>query len=224
MVLDMLIYHSRKYKLNEDFFSKWAPEMAYVLGFWFADGDMKHDKSYRIRFTSKDVEHLYLIREVVSSTNPVFQVKKYGRLENAFGLTFHSKKMYYDLSILGGKRNKSTYLVFPTVPTKFLPDYIRGYFDGDGSVHRITYMANKNGKTYTEIRSNFTCGTRMFIEKIRDLLSKEIGLTKRAIGQYGPHQFKLGYSQSDTVKLLRYIYYPSNPIFLKRKSNYLKIV
>jgi len=34
--------NKRRYLLNEKFFDKWSSEMAYILGFWFADGYMRH--------------------------------------------------------------------------------------------------------------------------------------------------------------------------------------
>ena len=43
------------YAVNQAFFSTWTPEMAYVLGFWFADGWMgQPDRDLHIGFVSKD--------------------------------------------------------------------------------------------------------------------------------------------------------------------------
>ena len=50
--------YSRKYDINEDFFDVWSSKMAYVLGFWFADGYMRIEKSYRILFCSNDKQIL----------------------------------------------------------------------------------------------------------------------------------------------------------------------
>jgi hypothetical protein len=212
----VLWYHSRKYSLNENFFSLWNSEMAYVLGFWYADGHMRHVKSYRIYFSSNDVQILKDIRKAMRSNSPVISSEsKYPTL------VVRSKKLYSCLLRLGGAPRKSTKITFPKVPVKYLPDFIRGYFDGDGSVHKITYRASKNNKKYTEIRSNFTCGSKPFLESLREKLVNYLDTSNRVIGQYGPHQFKLGYGQKDTVKLLRFMYYNSNIISLKRKSSYL---
>jgi len=214
-------YHSRKYSLNEDFFSSWSPKMAYVLGFWFADGDTKHERSYRVNFSSKDLCLLEQIKKVAGSNAKIYRFYSNGELQNSHYLTLHSKRLYYDLKTLGGRRGNSTKLKFPTVPDMYLPDFIRGYFDGDGSVHSITYPATKNGKMYTEIRSNFTCGSKVFLYSLRKILCDKLSLANRVIGQYGPHQFKLGYGQKDTCRLLKYMYYPNHLISLKRKAVYL---
>lgn len=214
-------HHSRKYTLNEDFFSSWSPSMAYVLGFWYADGNIQHIRSYRVRFYSNDLDHLITLKSILDSGNPVTQRVRRGIIENCFCLTVHSKKLFKSLVKLGAETNKSTTLVFPLVPYKYLRDFIRGYFDGDGSVHTITYKATKNGKYYTEIRSNFTCGSKKFLETLREKLHINLRLANRIIGQYGPHQFKLAYGQKDTYKLLRYMYYSGHPASLRRKANYL---
>lgn len=198
--------------------------MAYVLGFWYADGDLKKERSYRVSFSSNDLEILEKIKSVVESNAKIYQFYRKGILQNSFYLTLHSKKLHLDLKGLGGKKSKSTTLAFPSISSKYLADFVRGYFDGDGSVHEITYRATKNGKNYTEIRSNFTCGSRIFLEELKQILTEKLGLAKRVIGQYGPHQFKLGYGQKDTSKLLNFMYYPSHSISLKRKAKYLSII
>ncbi len=42
--------------LNQDFFKTWSPEMAYVLGYFAADGSMIQNKrgGHFIEFTSTD--------------------------------------------------------------------------------------------------------------------------------------------------------------------------
>ena len=39
----------RKYKVNDNFFSKWSKDMAYVLGFWWADGYIRERKDGRFK-------------------------------------------------------------------------------------------------------------------------------------------------------------------------------
>jgi len=57
---------------NEDFFKKWSPEMAYVLGFFAADGNMLKNRrgAHFMEFTSTDKDIIVKIRKytnVVSS-------------------------------------------------------------------------------------------------------------------------------------------------------------
>lgn len=139
-------------------------------------------------------------------------------------LMVRSKRMFNDLLSLGGMQKKSTKIRLPSMPSKYLRDFIRGYFDGDGSVHFVSYSASKNGKRYTHLRSNFTCGNKLFLDDIKRILEERLGLFNRKICQYGPHQFKLSYGEKDTHKLLEYMYYVGHSISLPRKEAYCQVV
>ena len=53
-------------RIPNDFFKTWTPEMAYVLGYWWADGHiLKNAAGKRVGFTSKDGEHLEQIARVI---------------------------------------------------------------------------------------------------------------------------------------------------------------
>lgn len=193
--------------------------MAYVLGFWFADGYMRHEKSYRITFCSNDTEILLKIRKSLSSNNLIKEKKT----DDSRDLIIFSKRLYCRLTELGGKRAKSRTIVFPKVPTKYLPDFIRGYFDGDGSVFYTTYMHTKIKRLRTELRSNFTSGSIDFLEELQDILNKKLGLVKKKIGSFNNGSSrKLGYATYDTIKLLKFMYYPGHSISLNRKAAFLK--
>lgn len=211
-------YHSRKYKLNEYFFQKWSANMAYVLGFWFADGYMRIEKSYRIVFVSNDKEILEKIRFCFSSTSPIMKDR-----ENCWKITFHSKKIYQDLSKLGGIRCKSRIIEFPKVPKRFLRDFIRGYFDGDGSVFFVQYNRTKDGQQTRELRTNFTSGSKNFLVELMNILHEEVGLPYKKLGYFNDgRSIKLGYGMKDSDSLLRYMYYDKFNIGLDRKSKFVE--
>lgn len=215
------MHHSRKYKVNEKFFDNWSSEMSYILGFWFADGYMRHEKSYRISFSSNDSEILFKIRKSFNSNNLV----KDKKTDDNKDLIIFSKKLYFRLAELGGKRAKSRDIIFPKVPPAYLADFIRGYFDGDGSVFHVTYMHTKVKRLRRELRSNFTSGSINFLNQLQDLLNEKLGLKKKILGSYNDGgSLKLGYGTYDTIKLLRFMYYPGHSISLERKANFLKDV
>jgi len=178
--------------------------MAYVLGFWFADGYMRKDKDI-----------LAEIRQALASGHPI----QFMPINNCYFISFCSKKLYHDLLRLGGLRKKSKIIEFPAVPKFFLPDFIRGYFDGDGSVFFVNYMRTKDGRPTTELRTNFTSGSRKFLEDLMNILHDEIGLPLKKLGVYNNGgSLKLGYGMKDSDTLLRYMYYDKFPIGLERKA------
>lgn len=208
--------------MDEDFFESWSPVMAYVLGFWFADGYMRKEKSYRVTFTSQDKESLIKIRGALGSNHPITPYSK-SKENKCYFISFCSKKLYNDLLSLGGVRGKSKIIEFPNVPKSFLPDFIRGYFDGDGSVFFVKYKRSKDGKITKELRTNFTSGSHSFISSLMRLLEKELGLAPKKLGVYNDGgSLKLGYGMRDSDVLLRYIYYEGFPIGLGRKAAFVK--
>ena len=67
--------------LNQDFFGAWSSEMAYVLGFFAADGSMVKNTrgAHFIEFTITDRIVLEQLRKVTGSTHRIAERKKKGR-------------------------------------------------------------------------------------------------------------------------------------------------
>lgn len=62
------------YKIkNENFFKKWSPEMAYVLGFIAADGSLVENKcgAHFLDICSTDKEIIYRIKRILKSNHKV---------------------------------------------------------------------------------------------------------------------------------------------------------
>ena len=160
----------RLYSLNEEFFTKIDTEQkAYWLGFIYADGFISIAKSTNqhnlsIKLSVKDKVHLEKFRAEITS-RPIrdyAQQTKYG-LINFSQLIISSKRIVQDLQRLGCVQNKSLILTFPTinqVPQNLINHFIRGYFDGDGSV----FIQNKGKYNYLGVS---ICGTKEMLEGIK---------------------------------------------------------
>lgn len=121
--------NKRKYKVNESFFKKWSHDMAYILGFWFADGNMnKNGNTFSFCQHSDDKYLLELFRHKMETDHNLRKQKE------CFVLEIFSKKMVSDIISLGGKPHKSLDVKFPLVPLKYISSFVRGYFDGDGGL------------------------------------------------------------------------------------------
>jgi hypothetical protein len=211
--------HRRKYTLNERFFEKWSPTMAYVLGYWFADGYMRKERSYRILISGNDKEHLAKLLRAFTADCPIV---RHSEQCNCYGFTLCSKRLYEGLETRGGMRGKSRTLRFPSIPRQFMRDFIRGYFDGDGSVFFVQYVRTKDKKRTRELRTNFTSGSKEFLTDLMNVLYKEIGITKKKLGEYNDgSSIKLGYGMKDSDMLLQYMYYEGFPIGMDRKASFV---
>ena len=216
--------HNR-YSCNFDFFKKWTDEMAYVLGFLYADGcivDAVSSRTQYIQFNSNDKEILEKIRRVMESGHPLGVrpphpvIHKNGTYISAesFILRIGSRKMFNDLIHFGIIPNKSKIIKFPTIPNKHLGPFIRGYFDGDGSI-----VFNKK----RWIRIVFTSGSKDFLGQLSNKLSKALGIRRRLV-RLGHWSYQLYYFTQEGLKILRFIYRDAekNRLYLDRKYSFYK--
>ena len=151
-------------KVNRQFFSTWKPDMAYVFGFWFADGWMSQpDKDLDITFTSADLDHLQIIQSLMESEHKI-----YSRVGKCSDLTIGSKQLWQDLYCVGGRPAKSLVAEMPFVPKKYLRHFMRGYVDGDGSV---IWDISQRHRPYLSM-----VGGIKFLSKVAVLLDEETGV------------------------------------------------
>jgi hypothetical protein len=121
-----------------------SEEKAYILGFIGADGNLtKKGDGLHIVQAEKDHEFLYTIRDILS---PSSTIKVYKKSKTCFGgeetkdmhyyrLSVYSQVLYKQLLSHGLKAAKTFTLDLPlSLPERLFSHYVRGYFDGDGSV------------------------------------------------------------------------------------------
>ncbi|MCA1319389.1 LAGLIDADG family homing endonuclease [Bacillus tianshenii] len=133
----------RKYHLNEDYFKTWSDNMAYILGFILADGNI-NGNTQSVTISQKHKEILEDIKQELQSDQPIMETKR-----GLFLFHINSSIIRHDLLNLHGLTpNKSLTVEFPKVPEKYLHHFERGYFDGDGSVYKKGYMINFVGGSY----------------------------------------------------------------------------
>lgn len=123
------------------YFDKWTSNMAYILGFLFADGSItKRLGDVVVGLAISDREVVDHIKKELKSTRRLYIADGdrgrdgYNR-EDAVYLYLGSSVLVRRLMGLGMMPRK-TYRddPFPDVPDDMMPHFIRGYFDGDGTV------------------------------------------------------------------------------------------
>lgn len=155
---------TKKYVMNEDLFEKIDNQFkAYWLGFLYADGYVSEFKNdIELALAEIDKEHIEKFKSFLEASNPIKKKEKKvkDKIYVSYRIIVTSSKMKKDLIEKGCFSNKSKILLFPNekqVPKKFLNHFIRGYFDGDGSVTH----ANKGKQISAEI-----LGTKDFISDL----------------------------------------------------------
>lgn len=210
-----------KYTVNETYFSKIdSEEKAYWLGVIYADGNISLNNcgTGQLFISSIDEEWLKEFLKSINATHPLYQEihKKYKKKIWKVHITNHN--LYLDLLKLGIVPNKSLVLEFPNIDEKWIPHFIRGYFDGDGCVTTNKYLKNSNAIT---LRSEICSGSKIFLEKLLAFIpTKHKNITIRQTNLFG-----FRFSVNDSIIFAKYIYKDAT-IFLKRKlikfENYIK--
>ena len=174
-VLSLTELAHEKFPRNSDFFETIdSPKKAYWLGFLYADGYVSTENTIRINLGKIDEGHIVKFYDAIQATNhsvKYSEKRMNGKIyEQAYG-GLRDSKMVSDLANLGCVNKKSLTLTFPTeeqVPNFLINHFIRGYFDGDGSIH-WTQSGNARTPNY---RIAFT-GTIHMLEGIKKALGIE---------------------------------------------------
>lgn len=202
---------------NEKFFKQWAPEMAYVMGFFAADGSMTINPrgSHYVEFYITDKDLLETIREIFQSNHKIAIIKRNDNWNKAYRLQIGSKAWFNDLLKLGFVPNKAKRTKLPKIPHQYIGDFVRGYFDGDGCVSIIENHKHDRPNPCFGLMVRFISGSENFLQDLKLLLTKHNIDGSRV--SYGQGAFRLTYSTRSAIKLYNLMYASCKNLLLERK-------
>ena len=205
LLLPNLGKFKRKYNLKDNFFNKLNPTSAYWLGFIAADGCIsKRDSSLAIGLNSVDKCHLEKFLRALGCNG---QIHKYDKT-NSVKVSIYSKPITDCLTSYGITPNKSLTIERVDVPTHLASHFIRGIYDGDGSL---------TGTKRTHVQF-MIAGNKPFLEYIQGILIKQCNLNCVKIYPLQSKVYKLQYTGIQIFRILDYLYKDSNScIRLDRK-------
>lgn len=148
----------RKYTLNDFYFSDIKNQkQAYILGLLAADGYVGYHNEFVI--SSKDFDILEKIRIEMDISKELATGSK-GGYENSGRnkeIRISSKFLVNDLNKLGYFPNKSlTFNKIPDIKDDLKRHFLRGYFDGDGSITHYVRDYKVKNKIYSYDRLTMT--------------------------------------------------------------------
>jgi len=202
-----------KYIFDESYFFKIDDEIkAYWLGFMVADGHVSKNRII-IQLSAKDRDLLKKFADLFSI--PLTEINRKmpdsGGIQSTVRIQLNSKRMADDLCNKGLTPRKTYDLdltVFKHIPKRLMHHFIKGIFDGDGSID-----ATGPGRYRFLI-----CGYReIFLSKIRDILEVEIGVGRVQISKGGTIPI-LGYGGRLAILRIKEYLYKDATIFLERKK------
>lgn len=193
--------------------------MSYILGYIIADGCIckrkNRENSYILNITSKDKRSLLKIGKTLSPDCSIS--KKYNSQKMLYyQIQIYSKEIYNDLISLG-IYHKKTYNLEPIeVSDKYFSHFVRGFFDGDGSV----YIYKVNGTP--QIKASFVSVSLSFITHFNQHLCDCLNIIPKVIHRDSPVEKRMTrYSNcfyvDDCNKLAEFMYGNNPKLFLSRK-------
>lgn len=218
--------HSKKYSVNENFFKTWSHDMAYVLGFWFADGCIQLSNRRGATFyISQHGRNLYILKDILEAMGSNHPIRK--STGNNFQILISSCTIVNDIKNLGGKERKSLDVDFPNIPKKYLPDFVRGNFDGDGGM-----CVSSNKKTGANIyRAIFTTGSKNFCVGLFNALKNAISGLNGAIivRKYKRNDkcgilYEISLTKNDAIRLRDFMYSTDSKLRLVYKYEILRSI
>lgn len=198
----------------------------YLLGAWMTDGCIYHYKNRpnkkSVTLTSKDKDWLETINKYIC---PKKQILQHGK--NCYRLMYNSTKLGEWFISKGCVPKKSLILRFPVIPDEYIPDFIRGCWDGDGSLS-FTKSGNK-GKNFQR-QANFTSGSLLFCQELSKQLFK-YGIKNNVILHSAKERkienrilqpsknYRVIITSGESVYIMCKLLYHNSTIFMSRKYN-----
>ncbi len=185
--------------------------MAYVLGLLATDGTIHltparganaKDKMLKsITFVQKERELLEKMLHLMDSNAKIIfrEEKQYGSITSGavYYFTLNNTKLFDRLVELGISERKSLTIKFPDIPEPNVRHFIRGCWDGDGSIGK---------HSENSYHARFFSGSKIFIEGMLAELEKSEFPPRRIYSRNDERYFWVSYVGKIVGKLYVYLY------------------
>jgi len=215
---------------DKNFFKNWSNEMAYVLGVIYTDGNLDPSKKLdasrkttlntpRLTIAQKEPELLLKVLKLMKCNAKLYHhdIKYYNNniCGDIYYFHVHGDELYTDLQKYGLTHNKSLTIDFPQIPDEYLGHFIRGCWDGDGSVY-----VDSSGR----IVASYVSGSKIFVNKLVLSLQK-LGLPLKTVyvQKQKNYSYQIKYWGNECLKLYDIFYNGVNEdMYLTRKYKVFK--
>jgi len=208
---------------------------AYLIGFFYADANLT-DYVISIRLSIKDKEHLEKLAKILNKPTSERDIEnKNGKIYKTIGFNICSKQSVDSLREIGFIKNKTYQIddvVFNNIPDDFKRHFIRGFFDGDGTIFYSKWK-DKNHEWNTSERCSigFVSYNSKILESIKNWLQYKLHLNDKNIKSDNfeditkkDKYWRLIYNGNRISKKILDFLYEDSTIYMNRKyDKYLKI-
>lgn len=193
---------------------QWSPKIAYAVGLIATDGCLYNDGRH-INFTSKDLELINTFKGCLGLKNKTgTKYSGFNKNNKCYFVQFGNVSFYQFLLDAGLTPAKSKTMGAITVPKKYLPDLIRGLFDGDGSFY--SYY-DKRWKSSFLFYITFVSASRHHLLWLQKIIKQLVSIDGHGVNLPHSRVYQLKYAKKEAIKLIKTIYYNENVPHLERK-------
>lgn len=220
--MDIVRRTAQKHTIDDDFFEVIdTQEKAYILGLLYADGCNYRNKrniAVALQLQERDKDILFKIKDIMKYTGDIYFAKKrFTHHQNSYVLKTFSKKISSDLLKHGMTPRKSFTKTFPILEDHLVRHFIRGYFDGNGSI---------NLRASTNLPTTSFTSSRPMINALVDIFKRELDITcsvfnKHNINGYIDTLFIYGHEYN--MRLRDYLYKDSTIEIERKKEKFYLI-
>lgn len=190
-------------------------QLAYWLGYFWADGYLSKQKSLRLECVQSDIESVMHIFDKVT------QFKKYYRLrENRqpqLTLLITSKVAFSTLTSLGkySRSSESHQKIIDYIPKEYQLYFIRGLIDGDGN------FSKSNNAWYFSICSNYDQDWSFLQKYLQEEYNFPVKIIQRIEGEQ-KHSIIRNTNRTQMYNFCKKLYEIDDKIYLPRKFEKIK--
>jgi hypothetical protein len=165
----------------------------YIVGFIATDGNLGRDGRH-INITSKDRDHLFLIRDILRLQSKIGLKNSSTQKQKIYSILQFSDVSFYEyLESIGLFPRKSLTLEDIAVPNNYFHDFFRGIIDGDGCI--CTWIHKGNG--YRQWSLTITSAAPLFISWLKQETEKCFDVR----GRLHTYKFK---GKKNEINILRF--------------------
>lgn len=215
----------RKYSVNDDYFEIIdTEEKAYWLGFLYADGWLRSDSDkIGLSLALEDKEHIEKFKKSLDSKSiiKVYEQKQGFNAGSYYArILITSSKMKKDLISNGMLEHKTEKITFPNFLNKNLyRHFIRGYFDGDGSITCGGYQVCGNKDFNIKI-----VGTKELLNSFKEILGVNTTLSQRHPDRnVNNYSITIG-GNLQVRRIMDYLYKDSTIYLIRKYKKYEELI
>lgn len=198
---------------NKNYSIKWTPDFAYAIGLLTTDGNLSKDGRH-LEFNSKDIQLVKTFKKCMNLFDVKIGTKSSGSTDKKYPrIQFSNIKLYKWLLKIGLSPNKSKIISKLKIPRKYFSDFLRGCFDGDGTI--FSYWDTRWHSSFMFYIA-FASGSLEFLKWLREKIKINCK-SNGYIGHSSSNTFILRYSKRASSALFNKMFYSKDIPFLKRK-------